>query len=295
MENTLEIRTPTGTLGGKPPPVGAGYVGPSDAMKSPSTNLDAIDRVVELLAVSRSVLFITGAGISADSGLPTYRGSGGLYHVDTTADGISIERALSGDVFQDDPELTWKYLAQIEKTCRMARCNRAHAVIAEMERHFERVWTLTQNVDGLHRSAGARNVIDIHGDLHDLCCTRCLYRRTVADYGELTFPPQCPECSSLLRPDIVLFGEPLALERMMMLLMELDRGFDMVFTVGTSSVFSYIAEPVRMAAALGRPVVEINPGLSEVSDLAKIRLPMRAAPALDLIWQRYRQVMPHSA
>lgn len=258
-------------------------------MESIVSNLEAIDRVADLLAASRSILFITGAGISADSGLPTYRGSGGLYNLDTTEDDIPIERALSGDILSDHPELTWKYLAQIERTCRGARHNRAHEVIVEMERHFERVLTLTQNVDGLHRAAGGRHIIDIHGDLHDLRCTRCRHRQTVADYSHLTFPPRCPKCPSLLRPDVVLFGETLALEKLVALFTALDHGFDMVFTVGTSSVFSYIAEPVRMAAVLGRPVVEINPDVTEVTDLADIRLPMRAALALDAIWESYRQ------
>jgi len=79
---------------------------------------------------------------------------------------------------------------------------------------------------------------------------------------------------------------------LLVLFLELDRGFDVVFTVGTSSVFSYIAEPVCMAATLGRPTIEINPETSEVSDLVGIRLPMRAAPALDAIWRRYRQRVP---
>ncbi len=258
-------------------------------MESIASNLETIDRVADLLAASRSILFITGAGISADSGLPTYRGSDGLYNLDTTEDDIPIERALSGDILADHPELTWKYLARIERTCRGARHNRAHEVIAEMERHFERVLILTQNVTGLHRAAGARNIIDIHGDLHYLRCTRCRYRETVEDYSNLTFPPHCPKCASVLRPDVVLFGETLALEKLVVLFTALDQGFDMVFTIGTSSAFPYIAEPVRMAAVQGRPVVEINPDVTEVTDLADIRLAMRAAPALDAIWESYRQ------
>jgi NAD-dependent deacetylase len=261
----------------------------SRAVESVLQNMEAIERVVDMLTHSRSVLFITGAGISADSGLPTYRGSGGLYNVDSAEDSIPIERVLSGDILHEHPELTWKYLSRIERTCRSVRHNRAHEVIAEMERHFERVWTLTQNVDGLHRSAGARNVIEIHGDLHSLRCMRCRYRQTVADYSLLQFPPRCPKCSSWLRPDVVLFGETLAAERLIPLLMEVDRGFDLVFTVGTSSVFPYIADPVRIAADQGRPTVEINPGVTEVSDLVDVKLTLRAAPALDAIWQRYGQ------
>jgi NAD-dependent deacetylase len=254
----------------------------------PSDNHEAIGQIADLLAESHSILFITGAGIAADSGLPSYRDHGGLYAVDAAEDGMPIERVLSGDILRDHPELTWKYLARMEKVCRDARCNRAHQIIAEMERHFERVWTLTQTVDGLHRSAGTRNVIDIHGDLRRLRCMRCAHRQTVKDYSELTLPPHCPKCSGLLRPDVVLFGEPLSLERMVPLLTELDDGFDLVFSIGTSSTFSYIAEPVRMATQLGRPTIEINPGVSEVSDLVDIKLTMRAAPALDAIWQTYQ-------
>ena len=258
-------------------------------METMIDNQTVIGQIADTLARSRSILFITGAGISADSGLPTYRGSGGLYNIDTTEDGLPIERALAGDIMQDYPDLTWKYLAQIERTCRSARHNRAHEVIAEIERHFERVWTLTQNVDGFHRSAGARKVIDIHGDLHNLRCTRCRHRQTVVDYSGLSLPPRCPDCGAILRPDVVLFGETLPSEKLVLLFLELDRGFDVVFTIGTSSVFTYVAEPVRMAAVLGRPTIEINPETSEVSDLVDIRLPMRAAPALEAIWQRYRQ------
>ncbi len=250
---------------------------------------EIIGRIVELLATSRSILFVTGAGISVDSGLPTYRDDDGLCRTDRAEDGMPMERALSGDILCDHPELTWKHLARMEKACRGSRCNRAHEVIAEMERHFERVWTLTQNVDGLHRSAGSRNVIDIHGDLHHLRCMRCLYRRTVEDYNELTFPPHCPKCPGLLRPDVVLFDEPLPLERMMILCTELDEGFDLVFSIGTSSIFPYIAEPVHMALESGQPTIEINPGISEISELVDLKLAMRAAPALDAIWRAYQQ------
>lgn len=251
-----------------------------------------IDRIAHLLAASHSVLFVTGAGISADSGLPTYRGNGLPYNIDCTEDGLCVERALSGDLFEDHPELTWKYLSRMERMCRDVRCNRAHEIIVEMERHFERVWTLTQNVDGLHRAAGTRNVIDVHGDLHNLRCPRCRHRETVSDYARLAIPPQCPKCDAPLRPDIVLFGECLSPEKLMMMLVELDSGFDMVFSIGTSSTFPYVAEPIQMALAQGRPTVEINPGLSEVSDVVDFRLPLRAAPALDAIWKTYRQIVP---
>jgi NAD-dependent deacetylase len=252
-------------------------------------NSGAIDVVVERLAGSRSLLFITGAGMSADSGLPTYRGIGGLYNAGDTEEGYPIEVLLSGAMMRRRPDLTWKYLAQIAHACRHATFNRGHQVIAEMERHFDRVWTLTQNVDGFHRQAGSRNLIDIHGDLHELICTACADRQTlVADrWLELTIPPRCARCGGLVRPDVVLFGEMLPLEKVARLSEELARGFDMVFSIGTTSVFPYIAEPVELARRAGQTTVEINPDKSEVSHLVDIKLPLEAAAALDLIWQRW--------
>ncbi len=256
-------------------------------METLNENQKAISQIVDLLAESRSILFITGAGMALDAGLPSYRAHDGLYTTDAD-DAMPIERILSSDVLGHHPELTWKYLARMEQACRSVRTSRAYEVIAEMERRFDRVWTLTQNVDGLHRAAGSRNVIDIHGDLHRLRCMRCRHRQTVDDYRELTLPPRCPKCPGLLRPDIVLFNEPLPLDRLAVLFTELDEGFDVVFSIGTSSTFSYAAEPVQLAAELGRPTVEINPGVSEVSDLVDIKLSMRAAPALDAIWRSYQ-------
>jgi len=118
-----------------------------------SSDQDKIKRITNLLKGAKSVLFITGAGISADSGLPTYRGISGLYNDTVTEDGISIEMALAGETLETKPHITWKYLARIEEKCRGAKPNRAHEIIKEMERHFERVSVFTQNIDGLHHRA----------------------------------------------------------------------------------------------------------------------------------------------
>jgi NAD-dependent deacetylase len=231
----------------------------------------------------RSVLFVTGAGVSADSGLPTYRGIGGLYEQDATDDGIPIEAALSGAMFRRDPAITWKYIHQIESSCRNAGPNRAHQVIAELERRFGRVWTLTQNVDGLHHAAGSAHVIDIHGDVHRLLCTRCGHRWRVSNYAGLDIPPSCPECASLVRPEVVLFGEMLPFDRTKLLQEQLARGFDAVFSIGTTSVFPYIAEPVIDARRRGALTVEINPGTSEVSHMVDYRIRTGAATAMDAL------------
>ena len=113
----------------------------------------ALDQIAEHLRQARRVLFITGAGISADSGLPTYRGVGGLYDSDETEEGMRIEDALSGRIFAVRPDITWKYLIQIEKSCRGAKPNAAHFAIACLEEHLDQVMVFTQNVDGLDRKS----------------------------------------------------------------------------------------------------------------------------------------------
>jgi NAD-dependent deacetylase len=248
--------------------------------------MEAITRelaeVARLLDRADRVLFITGAGISADSGLPTYRGIGGLYNDRHTDDGLPIEIALSGDMMASRPEIPWKYLAQIEENCRGAGPNEAHHAIVRLERE-KQVTVLTQNIDGLHRAAGSKNVIEVHGTLHRLTCTGCGARFVVADYAGLDLPPACPECGRLIRPDVVLFGEALPEEAIPRLIDTLESGVDMIFTIGTTSVFPYIAEPVYYGRRQGIPTVEINPGESQVSRIVDYRLQAGAAAALQAI------------
>jgi NAD-dependent deacetylase len=251
---------------------------------------DALARVAGILHPAAHLLFITGAGLSADSGLPTYRGVGGLYGDDRkTRFGCTIEEALSGPMLEFRPDVTWTYLIELERTCRGAVFNRGHAVIAEMERHFERVWTLTQNVDGFHQQAGTRQVIDIHGDLRKLRCTRpgCRHRQRVDTFAHLELPPHCPRCGGVVRPDVVLFGEMLPPGKLNDLIHELEQGFDMIFSVGTSSLFPYIRLPIEVAREVGIATIEINPDETEVSDLVDVKVAAGAAESLDALWTGY--------
>ena len=247
-----------------------------------------IREIVARMRTARRLFFITGAGISADSGLPTYRGIGGLYNNQLTEEDIPIEVALSGQMLAANPEITWKYLFQIESACRGAGFNAAHRIIAELQDYCDTVCVLTQNVDGFHRTAGSRNLIEIHGHIHDLSCMNCGYQCTVPDYRGLHIPPPCPRCGSLLRPDVVLFGEylpPGATER---LYQQLAEGFDLVFSIGTTSIFPYIAAPVLEARRRGIPTVEINPGETAVSQYVEFKLSDGAVASMQRIWNRFR-------
>jgi NAD-dependent deacetylase len=120
------------------------------------------------------------------------------------------KEALSGDMLRERPDVCRKYIHQIERACRGATWNRAHEVLAMMERRYERTCVLTQNVDGFHRRAGSQNVIEIHGDVHRLSCTRCQFRDHVEDHAGLSIPPRCPDCGAIVRPEVIVFGEMLA-------------------------------------------------------------------------------------
>ncbi len=252
----------------------------------------SLERVAGWLLAARRVLVITGAGVSADSGLPTYRGIGGLYEDSATEDGMPIEEALSGPMLRRRPELTWRHIAAVERACRGARPNRAHQVLAALEQRLPALWVLTQNVDGLHRAAGTRKLIEIHGTVHDLVCTGCGARRRVPDFDGLSIPPHCPQCDALVRPDVVLFGEWLPPAAYQQLELESARGFDLVISAGTTSGFPYIAAPVLAARRAGHPTVEINPGDTEVSAACTVRLRSGAAAAFDALWSLVEARLP---
>lgn len=258
--------------------------GPPPLSNGVTENHEVAD-AARLLDGARRVLVLTGAGISADSGLPTYRGIGGLYAEGTTEEGVAIEDALSGDMFARDPALTWKYIHQIESACRGARPNAGHAVLARLQTRYQRLCVLTQNVDGFHAAAGSRDVIEMHGDIHRLYCTGCDYSTEVADFSHLErLPPACERCGGVVRPAVVLFGEMLPAHAVVRYEAALAEGFDAIVAIGTSAVFPYIDQPVRDAWMRGAATIEINPEQTAVSRFctAAIRLPAaRALPALE--------------
>ncbi|MCB9796321.1 MAG: NAD-dependent protein deacylase [Alphaproteobacteria bacterium] len=226
-------------------------------------------------------LIITGAGVSADSGLPTYRGIGGLYNRPTD-EGMPIEEALSGRTFRRDPALSWKYMAQIGRATAGAQPNEAHRVIAALESRVPELIVLTQNVDGLHRAAGSSHVIEIHGGLGRLFCTECGAEHPTPDFrkaDDIELPPRCARCGGVVRPDVVLFGETLPDAAVKALSKAMSKPFDLTVIVGTTAVFPYIAEPVLHAARRGERTLEINPGRSEVSEAVALKLDMGAAEA----------------
>lgn len=217
-----------------------------------------IGAIAAALVRARRVAFVTGAGISAESGLPTYRGVGGLYNDMTIDEGLAIEDILSGEMFAQAPSVTWKYLCESERACRGAEPNEAHRIIAALERWFE-ICVITQNVDGFHSTAGSSNVIELHGRLSELYCVTCGARSTRRTFAALELPPRCDACGGIVRPDVVLFGEMLSARAIACYEREFADGFDVIFAVGTTAAFPYNYAPIAEATRRGRTTIEINP------------------------------------
>lgn len=228
--------------------------------------------LIQSLRDARSVGVVTGAGVSAASGIPTYRGLAGLY--ERPGEGESLLEALSGSTFRADPARTWRALLELARKSLRAEPNSAHFALARLEGLVPDFVLLTQNVDGLHRRAGSRKIIEIHGDLRTTRCLACGATGTLhirhADAGT---PPRCPRCEGPVRPAVVLFEEALD-ERDLAAVRQgfLQRIPDVVVAAGTTALFPYIAETVRMAAAHGRVTVEVNPARTELSGLVSYGL-----------------------
>ncbi len=250
---------------------------------------ELLDAVGALLTQARSALFITGPALSADSGLVHYRGLPGLSRK-TPSDGKMIEAALSNEALARKPKLTWRYLLEMDRQVVAARPNRGHEVLVGLERALQRSTIMTINVDRLHQRAGSRNVIEMHGALHDLLCPRCEMSTRHENYSQLPVPPICAICGSVLRPDMPLFGESLPADPFTRLQAEIDIGFDLVFAIGVSTMFPYLARPLLLAKQEGIPTVEIAQNHTDMSDVVDFAFKGSPTKILELVWEVFEQL-----
>ena len=212
---------------------------------------------------------LTGAGVSAESGVPTFRASDGLW------EGHRIEDVATPFAFQRNPRLVWQFYNARRANVGTVKPNPGHHALAKMEGRWGENFTLvTQNVDGLHRAAGSRNVLEVHGSLYRTRCTGCdeIADRGLEPLGEL---PTCPACSALLRPDIVWFHEPLPEDVWEAAALAAHRA-DVLLVVGTSAVVYPAANLIPIARGVGgaKPepgkVIEFNLTPTEASELADV-------------------------
>jgi len=226
-----------------------------------------------------TVVALTGAGASADSGIPTFRGKDGLWNK------YDPRELATPEAFARDPVKVWKWYLWRRKKIAEAQPNPCHTTLAWMERKGILDAVVTQNVDGLHQRAGSRHVIELHGNIWTDECTSCDYERTNdpeagegLEYPEL--PPKCPECGAPLRPGVVWFGEPLPPDALLRA-QELARECDVMLVIGTSGEVRPAADLPILAKSHGATVIEINPSETALSPIADVRIPQRAAPAME--------------
>ncbi|MBN1954056.1 MAG: NAD-dependent deacylase [Anaerolineae bacterium] len=225
------------------------------------------------------VLVLTGAGISAESGVPTFRGAQGLWRT------YRPEQLATPQAFRRDPVLVWEWYDWRRGLIGACAPNRAHQALAEMEAALPGFTLVTQNVDGLHQAAGSRDVLQLHGSIWDLRCPACRYETTNRQTPLPEIPPRCPECGETLRPGVVWFGEPLP-AGVLQAAWEAAKNCSLVLVVGTSAVVQPAASLPLVALQNGARLVEVNVAETPLSQYAHEVLRGPAAELLPQWWAR---------
>jgi NAD-dependent deacetylase len=223
----------------------------------------------DLIGNARSILVLTGAGVSAESGVPTFR-SGGKSLIWR---GMPFDQLSSAAMVEKDLPLVWEWFDYRRGILADCRPNAAHVAIAEAQQsgRFIEFALVTQNVDGLHRVAGSTNIIELHGSIHEARCLSCRAIRTLDQLPKNERPPSCPECSDLMRPNVVLFGEMLD-ESTILTSCEKASGCDACLVVGTSAVVYPANQIPAIAKRSGAAVIEVNPEETMLTDLADVSI-----------------------
>ena len=214
------------------------------------------DTVAQKLKGSKKIVFVTGAGISQESGIPTFRGKDGYWRK------YDPMKLASIDAFYDDPKLVWEWYEDRRKNILSVKPNEGHFAISQME-EFKDVVILTQNIDGLHQRSGSTNVLELHGSIIRIKCTVCDFTDNITENFEL-LPPKC-KCGSMLRPDVVWFGEPLPQNIWQSAIKEASI-CDVMIIVGTSLVVSPANTLPVYAKQNGAILIEVNPEKTVMSN-----------------------------
>ena len=212
------------------------------------------------------VLVLTGAGVSAESGIPTFRGKDGYWR------NLNPAKLATPEAFAKDPGLVWEWYRERRQRIRAAQPNPAHKAIAKLSQQAHEFLLITQNVDDLHTRAGSpkEKMVQIHGDIFVTRCSRCDFSRHDHDHERKHIgPPRCRRCGALMRPGVVWFGEQLPWEEFGRVENYLEDGrCDFVIVAGTTATFGYIINWVLRASASNGQLIEVNPEVTQLSQFA---------------------------
>lgn len=232
--------------------------------------------LIEVLRDASRVAILTGAGISAESGIPTFRGEEGLWKK------YRPEELATPTAFSQDPKLVWEWYDWRRGIIGQKEPNPGHKVIARWEETFPTVSLITQNIDGLHQKAGSKNIWELHGNIWKLRCTE---EGTITENYETPLkeiPPLCPNCGALLRPHVVWFGESLS-PTILQKSIQLSSECDVMFVIGTSAVVQPAASLPFEASEAGAKIVEINFDPTPLSLYADFSIRGKSGEILPLI------------
>ncbi|HLA22886.1 MAG TPA: NAD-dependent deacylase [Nitrosopumilaceae archaeon] len=219
---------------------------------------------------AKKIVFVTGAGISQESGIPTFRGNDGLWKK------YDPMKLATIDAFYQDPKLVWEWYEDRRKNILAAKPNAGHVAIADLAKYKE-VWVLTQNIDGLHQRAGCKNVLELHGSIITIKCTVCNFKdKITTSFSEI--PPLC-KCGNILRPDVVWFGEPLPQDVWGEAMMQASM-CDVMVVAGTSLAVSPANMLPIYAKQNGALLIEINPEETHMSQNMDLSIRSTSAKAL---------------
>ena len=220
-------------------------------------------KMIEKIANSKKVVFFTGAGISSESGIPTFRGKNGIWNK------LKPEELANFDAFLRNPVLVWEWYNHRKKIIKEAKPNAGHFAIAESQNIFPNVTVVTQNIDNFHRRAGSKTIYELHGNIERNYCIKC---RTFYN-EELDFSKGVPicNCGGLIRPDVVWFGEYLP-EDQFGASEKAARNCDIFFIIGTSAIVYPAASLIYIAKQNGAYLIEINIEETEITNIADLSL-----------------------
>jgi NAD-dependent deacetylase len=233
--------------------------------------------LIDILNKSKRVAVLTGAGISAESGIPTFRGEEGLWKT------YRAEELATLSAFIRDPGLVWEWYNWRRGIISSKDFNPGHKVLASWEKLFPTFHVITQNIDGLHQKAGSLSILELHGNIWKLRCTE---EGTIAEDHSSPLeeiPPHCPNCDALLRPHVVWFGESLDAS-ILQSAFALSSSCEVMFVVGTSAVVQPAASLPLSAGESGATIVEINPDPTPITPYVDFSFRGKAGdilPAID--------------
>jgi len=234
---------------------------------------------LEIFIKAKSVVFFTGAGISAESGIPTFRGKDGIWNK------LKPEELANFNAFMKNPQMVWEWYNHRKKIIHESKPNAAHTTIAEMQKYFD-VTVVTQNIDNLHRRAGSKKIYELHGNIERNYCVNCkTFYNEEHDFSSGV--PKC-KCGGLIRPDVVWFGEFLP-EDQFSGGEKAAMDCDIFFVVGTSAIVYPAAGLINVAESAGAAIVEVNLEETSLSYLAEYSFYGKAEEILPEILQEYKK------